>query len=94
MTFLARFNDIDVAVRKICVESAQQFIVNQPDLIPEVTGGYIFILPIACLWCVGAHDVNNLSIEGDFHPDVYVRSSFNPIELSQIFVNMSESSAV
>ncbi len=35
---VSRFNDIDTEVRKICVLSCQNFIVNHPELIPDIIG--------------------------------------------------------
>ena len=31
-----RFNDIDISVRRICVNAAQDFIVNHPELVKDI----------------------------------------------------------
>ena len=38
--FITRFNDIDVTVRRTCVQASQEFIVNQPDLIKDISGKF------------------------------------------------------
>ncbi len=37
LCFLGRFNDIDTVVRRTCVQSSQEFIVNHPELVNDIT---------------------------------------------------------
>ena len=39
-----RFNDIDISVRRICVQSVHMLIVNHPELVGDLVGEYPLII--------------------------------------------------
>lgn len=36
--FVGRFNDIDINIRRLCTQASQEFIVNHPELVQDVSG--------------------------------------------------------